>query len=235
MTISTSRTNRYISAWETTRARICVLQPAFWSSINTLFTNPLLQAEYASVWVENGTSLDGEAAAIAATLTTCHFNVAGYSQAASDAHAHTTIIVNTAASPAPYTTRLLRQMFGVRLLSENLPAIDAQGLVCSVATWHRSKSPQAARCRSESGYLFARDAQARRAQLVQIQGAHGAHDAGREQIRHLDAVVVISAIKMIARHAQATWLAKRGRSPLESPAVPSPSSVSTAPLKDRSA
>jgi hypothetical protein len=55
--------------------------------------------------------------------------VAGYSQATSDTNGHTTIIVNTAAPAAPYTTRLLRQMFGARLLSEHLPALHAQVVV----------------------------------------------------------------------------------------------------------
>jgi LCP family protein required for cell wall assembly len=103
--------------------------PAFWSSIHTLFADPQLAAEHASLWVENGTSIDGEAAAVAGMLATCHFSVAGYGDADNDQHAHSEIIVNTAQPAAPYTTTLLRQMFGARLSSARLPAIHAQIVV----------------------------------------------------------------------------------------------------------
>jgi LCP family protein required for cell wall assembly len=103
--------------------------PAFWSSIHALFTDPRLAAEHASLWVENGTSIDGEAAAVAGTLATCHFTVAGYGDADNSQHAHSEIIVNTAQPAAPYTTTLLRQMFGAHLSSARLPAIHAQIVV----------------------------------------------------------------------------------------------------------
>lgn len=103
--------------------------PAFWSTIHPLFTDPQLAAEHASIWVENGTAIDGEAAAVAGMLTTCHFTVTGYGDANNDQHAHTEIIVNTAQPTAPYTTTLLRQMFDAGLSNAALPAIHAQIVV----------------------------------------------------------------------------------------------------------
>jgi LCP family protein required for cell wall assembly len=102
---------------------------AFWSTIHTRFADPRLAADHASVWVENGTAIDGQAAATATMLTTCHFVVAGYGGADNNHHAHSEIIVNTARPAAPYTTTVLRQMFSARLTSENLPAIHAQIIV----------------------------------------------------------------------------------------------------------
>ncbi len=100
--------------------------PAFAPRIQALFADPKLTAEHASVWVENGTSLNGEAEAVAQTLQTCHVNVVGTSSADNALHAHTEVIVNTAQPAAPYTARLLRQMFGASATAENLPTISAQ-------------------------------------------------------------------------------------------------------------
>ena len=101
-------------------------QPSFWTQIHTLFANPRLSAEHASIWVQNGTQLTGKAAQVASTLTTSGFNVAGSGAADTNNHAHTAVIMNSAQPAAPYTTRLLRQMFGARLLTRNLPSIHAQ-------------------------------------------------------------------------------------------------------------
>lgn len=100
--------------------------PAFWTAIKTLFADPKLAAEAATVWVQNGSSIFAKEKQVAATLTTCHFTVVGSGPADSNNHAHTAVIINSARTPAPYTTRLLRQMFGARLLTRNMPAIPAQ-------------------------------------------------------------------------------------------------------------
>jgi len=100
--------------------------PSFWPHIHSLFSDPKLAAEHASVWVENGTALNGEAEAVATTLRTCQINVVGTGPADTANHAHTAVIVNSAQPSAPYTARLLRQMFGARLITENLPTVSAQ-------------------------------------------------------------------------------------------------------------
>jgi LCP family protein required for cell wall assembly len=100
--------------------------PAFAPQIQTLFADPKLASEHASVWVENGTTLNGEAQAIAQTLQTCKVNVVGTSSADNADHTKTEVIINSAQPPAPYTARLLRQMFDAQVTSENLPNISAQ-------------------------------------------------------------------------------------------------------------
>ncbi len=100
--------------------------PSFWPRIHGLFTDPRLTSEHAGVWVENGTALNGEAEAVAKTLQTCQVNVVGTGPADNPNHAHTAVIINSAQPPAPYTARLLRQMFGARLITQNMPTISAQ-------------------------------------------------------------------------------------------------------------
>ncbi len=100
--------------------------PAFWTAIHSLFANPQLAAEHASVMVQNGTTMDGEAEAIATTLTTSQFNVVGTGMADNNHHAHTAVVINSAQPAAPYTTRLLRQMFAARLITRNWPNVPAQ-------------------------------------------------------------------------------------------------------------
>jgi LCP family protein required for cell wall assembly len=99
---------------------------AFWPRINELFQNPLLANEHATVFVQNGSNLDGEATAIATTLGTSHFNIVGFGSADTNDHAHTAVIINSAQPPAPYTARLLRQMFQARAMTVNMPNMHAQ-------------------------------------------------------------------------------------------------------------
>jgi hypothetical protein len=100
--------------------------PIFWTTIKSLFADPKLAAEGATVWVQNGSSIFAKEKQVAATLTTCHFAVVGSGPADSKTHAHTAVIVNSAKPPAPYTTSILRQMFGARLLTRSMPGIPAQ-------------------------------------------------------------------------------------------------------------
>jgi LCP family protein required for cell wall assembly len=100
--------------------------PAFQPRIDQLFQNPKLAAENATVFVQNGSYLTGEAAAVATTLTTCHFNVLGSGNADKDSHAHTAVIINSAYTAAPYTTRMLQQMFQARVMTRSMPGVHAQ-------------------------------------------------------------------------------------------------------------
>ncbi len=100
--------------------------PAFQPQVDALFQNQQLASEHATVFVQNGSKLNGEATAVAGTLTTCHFDVVGSGNAATSAQAHTTVIVNSAYPSAPYTTRLLRQMFQAKLATSNMPDVHAQ-------------------------------------------------------------------------------------------------------------
>ncbi|MDB5075746.1 MAG: putative LytR family transcriptional protein [Chloroflexi bacterium] len=101
--------------------------PAFWTKVHDLFQNPQLAAEHATVFVQNGSYLTGEAAAVAKTLTTSQFNVVGSGNADKNDHAHTAVIINSAQSgSAPYTARLLQQMFQARLLTRSMPDVHAQ-------------------------------------------------------------------------------------------------------------
>ncbi len=100
--------------------------PAFQPRISELFQQQPLDNEHATVFIQNGSHLAGEAAAVAATLATCHLNVVGSGNADTNDHAHTAVIVNSAYPAAPYTTRLLRQMFQARLLTMRMPETHAQ-------------------------------------------------------------------------------------------------------------
>jgi polyisoprenyl-teichoic acid--peptidoglycan teichoic acid transferase len=99
---------------------------AFYPSIDNLFQNPLVANENATVFVQNGSYLTGEAAAVAKTLTTAHFNVVGSGNADTSDHAHSAVIVNSAQPAAPYTTRLLQQMFQSVVLTRSMPDIQAR-------------------------------------------------------------------------------------------------------------
>jgi hypothetical protein len=100
--------------------------PAFWTTVQGLFHNPLLAAEHATVFVQNGSFLTGEAAAVAKSLTTSQFNVVGSGNADKNDHAHTAVIINSAQPGAPYTARLLQQMFQARILTRSMPNVPAQ-------------------------------------------------------------------------------------------------------------
>jgi len=100
--------------------------PALQPRVDQLFYNQQQTSEHATVFVQNGTSIEGEATAIATTLTTCHFNVVGSGSAAQSDNAHTTVIMNSAEPAAPYTARLLQQMFQAQLVTQSLPDVHAQ-------------------------------------------------------------------------------------------------------------
>jgi LCP family protein required for cell wall assembly len=94
--------------------------------VDQLFRNQQLANESATVAVQNGSNLNGEAAEVAKLLTTCHFNVVGSGPADSSNHAHTAVIVNSAEPAAPYTARLLQQMFQARMITRSMPDVHAQ-------------------------------------------------------------------------------------------------------------
>jgi LCP family protein required for cell wall assembly len=100
--------------------------PALQPYVNGLFHNQSLADENATVFVQNGTQLPDEAGAIGTTLTTCHFNVVGTGAADTSDHAHTAVIINSAEPAAPYTTRLLQQMFQARVMTQSMPDVHAQ-------------------------------------------------------------------------------------------------------------
>lgn len=107
-------------------ADLCPNQPQFAQTLSNLFHNQRLQDEHATVWMENGTANPYETKQVLELLSSCGFTVAGSALADNNHHAHTAVIVNTAQPPAPYTTRLLRQMFGARLISREMPDVPAQ-------------------------------------------------------------------------------------------------------------
>ncbi|MDB5075166.1 MAG: msrR [Chloroflexi bacterium] len=98
----------------------------FFPKVTDTFHNQPLADEHATVWVQNGSNLTGEAAAVAQTLGTCHFNVVGSGNADNNNHANTAVIINSAQPAAPYTARLLQQMFGAQLLTKSMPDVHAQ-------------------------------------------------------------------------------------------------------------
>ena len=100
--------------------------PAFQPRINELFQTQQLENEHATVFVQNGSSITNEAASVATSLTTCHFAVVGSGNADKNDHAHTAVIINSAYPGAPYTTRLLRQMFQARVMTQSMPDVHAQ-------------------------------------------------------------------------------------------------------------
>lgn len=98
------------------------LQP----KLGSLFQNNRLANEHATVWVQDGMGSLTISKIVKDALTASHFNVAGLGFADTSNHAHTAVIVNSAEPAAPYTTRLLQQMFGARLLTRSMPEIHAQ-------------------------------------------------------------------------------------------------------------
>ena len=106
-------------------ADLCPL-PALWSELSTLYNNAHLQNEHASVWVQNGTASAYEMQQVLELLKACHFTVAGSGPADNSHHAHTAVIVNTAQAQAPYTTRLLRQMFNAKQITRSMLDVPAQ-------------------------------------------------------------------------------------------------------------
>jgi len=107
-------------------ADLCPNQPQFAQTLARLFHNQQLQDEHATVWMQNGTANPYETKQVLELLSACGFTVAGSALADNNHHAHTAVIVNTAQPAAPYTTRLLRQMFGARLISREMPGVPAQ-------------------------------------------------------------------------------------------------------------
>ena len=107
-------------------ADLCPNQPQFAQVLGHLFHNQQQQDEHATIWMQNGTANPYETKQVLELLSACGFTVAGSALADNNHHAHTAVIVNTAQPPAPYTTRLLRQMFGARLISRALPDVPAQ-------------------------------------------------------------------------------------------------------------
>jgi LCP family protein required for cell wall assembly len=106
-------------------ADLCPL-PALWTEVATLFNNQPLLDEHATVWVQNGTANGYEPGQVQALLKKCNVDVAGSGPADNDHHAHTAVIVNSAQPPAPYTARLLQQMFQARLITRSMPDVPAQ-------------------------------------------------------------------------------------------------------------
>jgi LCP family protein required for cell wall assembly len=106
-------------------ADLCPL-PALWTELTALFRNPLLQQEHATVWVQNGTSDSYETQQVNELLQKCGFNLAGSGPADNNHHAHTAVIINSGQAAAPYTARLLQQMFDARLITRSMPDIPAQ-------------------------------------------------------------------------------------------------------------
>lgn len=106
-------------------ADLCPL-PALWTEVASLFHNQRLLDEHATVWMQNGTANAYETGQVVALLKQCNFNVAGSGPADNNHHAHTAVIVNSAQPPAPYTARLLQQMFQARLITRSMPDTPAQ-------------------------------------------------------------------------------------------------------------
>ncbi|HWE61641.1 MAG TPA: LCP family protein [Chloroflexota bacterium] len=106
-------------------ADLCPL-PSLGTEVASLFHNQQLLDEHASVWMQNGTNDSYETSQVVALLQACHFTVAGSGPADNNHHAHTAVIVNSAQPPAPYTTRLLQQMFNARLITRSMPDVPAQ-------------------------------------------------------------------------------------------------------------
>jgi LCP family protein required for cell wall assembly len=106
-------------------ADLCPL-PSLRTEISTLFHNQRLADEHATIWMQNGTSNTYETGQVLALLKQCHVDVAGSGPADNNHHAHTAVVVNSAQPPAPYTARLLQQMFQARLIARSMPDVPAQ-------------------------------------------------------------------------------------------------------------
>ena len=112
-------------------ADLCPVQPQFDTQISALFAaqHGQIAAEHAAVLVQNGTPEADETHHVVKLLRACNFTVIGGENADNNHHAHNAVIVNTARPDAPYTTRLLQQMFGARLIRQSMPNQQAQDIL----------------------------------------------------------------------------------------------------------
>lgn len=109
-------------------ADLCPSQPQFDQRLAALFGDQQrrIAGDGLTVVVENGTPEPNEARQVVKLLRACRFTVRGTIAADSTHHAHSAVIVNTAQPGAAYSIRVLRQMFGARLIERSLPSVQAQ-------------------------------------------------------------------------------------------------------------
>lgn len=95
--------------------------------VHTLFGDPTLRQENASVVVLNGSTSLGVASDVENTLQGVGFHAVAAGNADRSNYARSEVIVNTAVSGSVwYTARRLQRLFDATLLSENLPDRQAQ-------------------------------------------------------------------------------------------------------------